>query len=49
MAKEKIKYIRIKDTKEKLKILSRDDKITVVKNNKEQVFRIPNIYLEEPF
>jgi len=48
MAKEKIKYIRIKDTKEKLKILSRDDKITVVKNNKEQVFRIPNIYLEEP-
>jgi len=48
MAKEKIKYIRIKDTKEKLKILSRDDKITIVKNSKEQVFKIPNIYLEKP-
>lgn len=41
--------IRIKDTKEKLKIVSRDNRITIVKNSKDQVFKIPNIYLDEPF
>ena len=47
MKPNKIQYVRIKESKEKLIVLDRQDKITIIQNKKGQIFKIPNIYLEQ--
>lgn len=38
-------YVLIKDTKEKLEVISVDEKNTFIRNSKGQEYNVPNCYL----